>query len=112
VESESRDAIREAFRKQVENIQQNISKVCEEIREKTKKDILIIIDDLDKLKDEAATEKIFFKESHMITMPKAKIIFTFPLAAYYSEGFGNMSIGRRLKIIKRNFSLKSWRGQI
>lgn len=87
VESESRDAVREAFRKQVETIQQNISKVCEEILEKTKKDILIIIDDLDKLKDEDLTEKIFFKESHMITMPKAKIIFTFPLATYYSSGF-------------------------
>jgi Cdc6-like AAA superfamily ATPase len=60
VESESRDAIRREFKKQVETIQQNISTACEEIRKKTKKDILIIIDDLDKLKDETATEKIFF----------------------------------------------------
>lgn len=87
VDSESRDAIRNEFRKQVETIQQNISKVCAEIRDKTKKDILIIIDDLDKLKDEDLTEKIFFKEDHMLIMPEAKIIFTFPLATYYSSGF-------------------------
>jgi chromosomal replication initiation ATPase DnaA len=87
VESESRETIRKAFKKQVETIKENISNVCEEIRTKTKKDILIIIDDLDKLKDEANTEKIFFKEAHMLTMPKIKIILTFPLATYYSPGF-------------------------
>jgi chromosomal replication initiation ATPase DnaA len=87
VESESRGAIRKAFKKQVETIKENISDVCEEIRKKTKKDILIIIDDFDKLKDEVSTEKIFFKEAHMLTMPKTKIIFTFPLATYYSPGF-------------------------
>lgn len=87
VESESRDVIRKAFKKQIETIQKNISEVCEEIRSKTNKDILIIIDDLDKIKDEVTTEKIFCKETHMLTMPKAKIIFTFPLATYYSPEF-------------------------
>jgi energy-coupling factor transporter ATP-binding protein EcfA2 len=87
VESESRDVIRAELKKQVGTIQKNISDVFDEIRKKSDKDILIIIDDLDKLKDEDLTEKIFFKETHMITMPKAKIIFTFPLATYYSEGF-------------------------
>jgi hypothetical protein len=91
VESESRDAIREEFRKWVEIIQRNISIVCEEIREKAKKDILIIIDDLDKLKDEGATKKIFFIEAHMLIMPKAKIIYTFPLATYYSPIFVHLS---------------------
>lgn len=87
VESEARETIREEFRKQVETIQQNISNVYDEIRKKTKKDILIIIDDLDKLQDEASTKKIFFKEAHMFIMLKAKIIFTFPLATYYSPEF-------------------------
>lgn len=87
VESESRDAIRKAFKKQVETIQNNISEVCEEIRNKTDRDILIIIDDLDKIKDEVTSENIFFKETHMLTMPKSKIIFTFPLATYYSPEF-------------------------
>ena len=87
VESESRETIRVEFRKQVKTIQKNIYKACEEIREKTRKDILIIIDDLDKIQDEATTKKIFFKETHMLTMPEAKIIFTFPLATYYSPEF-------------------------
>jgi predicted ATP-binding protein involved in virulence len=87
VDPESREAIRGTFRKQVETIQENISTVCKEIRKKTKKDILIIIDDLDKLKDEDLTEKIFLKEAHMLTVPEARVILTFPLATYYSSVF-------------------------
>ncbi len=51
-----------------------------------KKDVLIIIDDLDKLPEETA-EQIFCRETHLLTMIDAKIIFTFPLATYYSPAF-------------------------
>jgi len=87
VEQESRDAFRKAFKDQLGTIQRNISEVCKKISKGNDKDILIIIDDLDKLQNEAATETIFFKEAHMLTMPEAKIIFTFPLATYYSPEF-------------------------
>lgn len=53
---------------------------------RTEKDILVIIDDLDKL-TETPAEKIFCKETHLLTMLDAKIIFTFPLANYYSPTF-------------------------
>jgi len=91
VEPESRDAIRKGFKKLLEKLQQNISAVCKEINELMKKDVLIIIDDLDKLQDEEACEKIFFKETHLLAMPEAKIIFTFPLFAYYSPAFRHIS---------------------
>ncbi len=57
---------------------------------KIQKDVLIIIDDLDKLKNEFA-EKIFFDEARLLTMIDAKIIFTFPLANYYSPLFNQIS---------------------
>ena len=53
---------------------------------KTEKDVLIIIDDLDKLAQYPA-EKIFCQETHLLSMIDAKIIFTFPLATYYSPAF-------------------------
>jgi hypothetical protein len=90
VEPESRNAIRKAFKCQIDTIQRNIRDTCEEIAEQTEKDVIVIIDDLDKLSDQFA-EKIFFKESHILTMPEAKIIFTFPLAAYYLPEFVHIS---------------------
>ena len=86
VDTDSRSIIREEFRKQIEELSKNISKACKFISKQVEKDILIIIDGLDKLKDEYA-EKIFFEEFHLLTMLKTKIIFTFPLSTYYSPSF-------------------------
>jgi len=57
---------------------------------RTEKDVLIIIDDLDKLKNEFA-QKVFFDETRLLTMIDAKVIFTFPLANYYSPSFNHIS---------------------
>ncbi len=92
VENESRAALREEFRNQIEILDNSISDCIDSIDKHyqyqyTKgKNVLIIIDDLDKLDTEFA-EKVFFKESHLLTMPRAKIIYTFPLETYYCEAF-------------------------
>ena len=94
VENESRAALREEFRNQIEILNNGISdcitNIYKHYENKDKnikgKDVLIIIDDLDKLVPEFA-EKIFFKDSHLLTMPRAKIIYTFPLETYYCEAF-------------------------
>ncbi|NES85769.1 MAG: AAA family ATPase [Moorea sp. SIO2B7] len=94
VENESRAALREEFINQIEILNNSISDCIESIYKhyedednNTKgKDVLIIIDDLDKLDTEFA-EKVFFEQSHLLTMPEAKIIYTFPLETYYCEAF-------------------------
>ncbi len=92
VETESRYTLREEFRNQIETLNNSISDCIESIyqhyqkEEETIKEVLIIIDDLDKLVPEFA-EKIFFKDSNLLIMPKAKIIYTFPLETYYCEAF-------------------------
>ncbi|MCP4344688.1 MAG: AAA family ATPase [Desulfobacterales bacterium] len=86
VESKTRDTVRKALNTQAEQLQNNLSEACKEISRIIKKDVLVIIDDLDKLKDEFA-EKIFCDEPHLLIMPEAKIIFTFPLSTYYSPPF-------------------------
>ena len=91
VEPESRNAMRDTFKNQIESVQKNLSEACSYISNLTGKDILIVIDDLDKLKDANATKKIFFNETHLLTMPEAKIVFTFPIFAYYSAAFVHIS---------------------
>ncbi len=94
VENESRSALREEFRNQIEILDNGISECIDRIskhyqkvvKNSKRKDVLIIIDDLDKLDSECG-EKVFFQDSHLLTMPKAKIIYTFPLETYYCESF-------------------------
>ena len=100
VENESRVALREEFRNQIEILDNGISDCINSIYKHYQnaniswededlpsgKDVLIIIDDLDKLDSEFG-EKVFFTYSHLLTMPRAKIIYTFPLETYYCEAF-------------------------
>ncbi|MGK7958201.1 MAG: P-loop NTPase fold protein [Crocosphaera sp.] len=94
VENKSRASLREEFINQVEILNNSISdcikSISQHYEDKDKnikgKDILIIIDDLDKLSPEFA-EKTFFKGYNLLTMPEAKIIYTFPLETYYCENF-------------------------
>ena len=107
VENESRATLREEFRNQVEILDNGISDCIagiykyyqnkniswDDINESWEnndspsgKDTLIIIDDLDKL-DTKFAEQVFFKDAHILTMPKAKIIYTFPLETYYCTSY-------------------------
>lgn len=86
VESETREFIRERLRKQIEDIKQKISEACVDINKHTKKDIIIIVDDLDKLSTDNAT-KMFIKDYNIVTLPEANIVYTFPLDTYYSASY-------------------------
>ncbi|MCP4107663.1 MAG: AAA family ATPase [Desulfobacteraceae bacterium] len=85
-QTESRVIIRKIFRKNIEILQQYISKACNTISKQVKKEVLIIADDLDKLDNESA-EKIFFGEPSALAMPEPRIIYAFPLAACYSPSY-------------------------
>jgi nucleoside-triphosphatase THEP1 len=92
VELESRNALRTEFKNQIEELNNSITNCIQQIEQhyrkenKGNKEVLIIIDDLDKLKSELA-DKIFFEGVDIVIMPEAKIIYTFPLETYYCEPF-------------------------
>lgn len=90
VEPEARSAIRKRLFDQINKLQMNLSEACNQIQERTKKDVLIIIDDLDKLDTEIA-ERIFFENFFMLTVPEAKIVYTFPLDTYYCDTYIRIS---------------------
>ncbi len=88
-ETESRVIIRKIFRKNIEILQQYISKACNGISKQVNKEVLIIADDLDKLNNES-TEKIFFGDT-ALAMPEPRIIYAFPLAACYSPSYARIA---------------------
>ncbi|MCP4110713.1 MAG: AAA family ATPase [Desulfobacteraceae bacterium] len=86
VEPESRATIRKKLFDRVQELQKNLSDACNQIQEQQRKDVLIIIDDLDKL-DTKIAEKIFFENFFMLTLPESKIVYTFPLDTYYCDDY-------------------------
>jgi energy-coupling factor transporter ATP-binding protein EcfA2 len=86
VEPESRDTIRQGLRHQMDTLQKNLSNACDEIHKATEKNVLVIIDDLDKLETKFA-ERIFYANSDLLILPQAKIVYTFPLDTYYCSDF-------------------------
>ncbi len=86
VEEDSRGKIRKGLRNEIDVLQNNISNACINIQKKMDKDILIIIDDLDKLETDFA-ERIFYNNPELLILPQAKIIYTFPLDTYYCSDF-------------------------
>jgi hypothetical protein len=68
----------------------NIETVCHEIETHKNKSILIMVDDLEKLPAQIS-EKIFFENRFLLTLPKVKIIYTFPLEACYRSAYVQMS---------------------
>ncbi len=91
-EKESREAIREGLHKQMKQLQDNLSTACQEIQNATGKEVLVIFDGLDKLASDVATQ-VFFRDYQTLNDPQVKIVYTFPLHAYYHNDFDTISRG-------------------
>ena len=66
-----------------------IREVRRALREVHKKDILIIIEDLDKIPLSEA-QSLFYDHIHQLVLLKTHVIFTFPIALYHSIRFNSI----------------------
>ena len=64
----------------------SLNRLIKNIQEETKKELIIIIDDIDKL-DLADAEGLFLKYSRSMTTPDCKIIYTVPISLIYSHHY-------------------------
>jgi len=90
VEDESRLAIRKAFQPQINELIKQISQACININQQFGKDVLIVIDDLEKMFRKEQAQKIFFEETRLLVMPDVKIIYTFPLYTFHDPQFNQI----------------------
>jgi adenylate kinase len=73
----------------IERCNELIAEVKFQLRKKQNKDLLIIIEDLDKIPIERAND-LFFNYAGQITQLKANVIYTFPITTYYNIRFNNI----------------------
>ena len=77
VESETRSNVRIKLKEETKELQRNIKNACDTLKSITKKETIIIIDDLDKLSSDVA-KNIFFKNYNLLSDTPSKVIYTFP----------------------------------
>jgi hypothetical protein len=85
----TRKTIRENTESLLKDIITEFNFLIFNIQEKTKKPLLIIMDDLEKA-DLAKCEEIFYKHSFTLSQPLCKVIFTIPHALLFSDSWRNV----------------------
>jgi hypothetical protein len=85
-EHETRETIRQTIEPQLSELIDIINSIIDGINLRIKKEIIVCIDDLDKLGLEKARE-LFYLRGIPLTLPRCKIIFTIPLDLKCSDEF-------------------------
>ncbi len=75
-----RDELKQEFQPKISELINKVNEIADLIRDATDKEILIIIDDLDKI-DLDVVRKIYYDHIKTLFKPQLRIIFTVPIAA-------------------------------
>lgn len=78
-EDSFREEIKETYERRISDLTQHIDQIAAAIQAATSKEVLVIIDDLDKL-DLAVVEAIFSDNINALFSPRIRILFTIPIA--------------------------------
>ena len=85
-EDTSRKTIRQIIEPKLSELIEKINLIIADIRGKEKKDVLVLIDDLDKPSLEQA-KKIFYDNHTAITQPICNIVYTVPISIFFAQEF-------------------------
>lgn len=78
-ESTFREEIKRTYERRISDLVSKVEQIAQAIREASRKDVLVIIDDLDKL-DWKLVEEIYKNNINALFQPKLRIVFTIPIA--------------------------------
>lgn len=78
-ESTFREEIKHTYERRISELVEKVEKIARCVRDAAKKDVLVIIDDLDKL-DLKLVEEIYKNNINALFQPKLRIVFTIPIA--------------------------------
>lgn len=78
-ESTFREEIKRTYERRISELVQKVEEIAQLIHKATNKEVLVIIDDLDKL-DWKLVEEIYKKNINALFQPKLRIVFTIPIA--------------------------------
>jgi nucleoside-triphosphatase THEP1 len=78
-ESKFREEIKRTYERRVSDLVAKVDEIAQCVRDATQKDVLVVIDDLDKL-DWKLVEEIYKNNINALFQPKLRIVFTIPIS--------------------------------
>ncbi|RMG25778.1 MAG: hypothetical protein D6732_22045 [Methanobacteriota archaeon] len=99
-----RDALRQSAGRNITELLEVINSIIREIQTRLPKgkQLLVIIDDMEKIPDVNRADALFNQAGGYMIMPQCKIIYTLPIALYY-----NVKIKQILNTFSRAYFLKN-----
>jgi len=86
----SKENIHKAIEARLPEIIRTVNTIIQRAMEELGKKVLVVIDDLDKITDIEVAQRLFYEHQTAITQPSCAIIYTVPIAAYYSPNARQM----------------------
>lgn len=109
-EASTRRTVRQKVEPRLSELLEKVNYVLDEVRRRSRKRVLIIVEDVDKL-DLPQARALFLEHAIPLTEPKAHIIYTFPVALRHlndlpqiRNNFGQRFVFPNVKIFERDGS--------
>jgi len=85
-EASTREQVRERVEMRLSELIERINYMLDAIRRRVQENVLIVVEDIDKL-DLKAARNLYLEHASSLVAPKANIIYTFPASLRYSNDF-------------------------
>ena len=109
-EASTREITRTKVTPRISDLFEGIDTLARDVEQKTGKDVICVVEDLDKI-DPAKAEEIFYENGKSISDPEVAIIYTFPVALHHSNEFTQIASYFDFNYTLPNFKLEN-RGAI
>nr|QNO57098.1 hypothetical protein KECNCEJL_00010 [Methanosarcinales archaeon ANME-1 ERB7] len=89
-EAKTREYIRKELETKISDLIQKLNWLTLEVETKSRKRIVVIVDDLDKLTRVKQAEDFFYKNYGLLIQPKCFVIYTFPIPLTFNPYYENV----------------------
>lgn len=89
-EAKTREYVRKELEMQISDLIQRLNWLIVDVEDKTKKKLVVIVDDLDKLTRVEQAEEFFYKNYELLSQPSCFVIYTFPIPLTFNPYFENV----------------------
>ncbi|MBI4556333.1 MAG: hypothetical protein HY706_02000 [Candidatus Hydrogenedentes bacterium] len=101
----ARDKMHDAMARNITELLEVINLAVDQVRVSLRdRDLLIVIDDLEKIPDLDRAEQLFHRAGGYMVTPRCKIVYTMPIALYYSVTFRSI-----INIFSKAYFIRNFR---
>lgn len=89
-EAKTRECLRKELDQKISDLIQRLNWLILDIEEKSEKELVIIVDDLDKLARGQQSEDFFYKNYQLLIEPSCFVVYTFPIPLAFHPQYENV----------------------